>query len=69
NREELVQLLRDKMDEQAAKKDVDEWLKPTAAIGLALFDSKIDKDCDTVFKRADEAMYENKKKMKACRKD
>ena len=69
NREELVQLLRDKMDEQAAKKDVDEWLKPTAAIGLALFDPKIDKDCDTVFKRADEAMYENKKKMKACRKD
>ncbi len=69
NREELVQVLKDKMNEQAAKADVDEWLKPTAAIGIGIYDPKIDKDCDTVLKRADEAMYENKKAMKACRKE
>ena len=57
------------MNEQAAKADVDEWLKPTAAIGIGIYDPKVDKDCDTVFKRADEAMYENKKAMKDCRKE
>jgi len=69
NRDELVKTLQVKMNEQASRKDVDEWLKPTAAIGLSIFDPKSDKDCDTVFKRADDAMYENKKAMKACREE
>ena len=40
----------------------------SAAVGYAIYDSKIDKNMDDVFKRADHEMYEQKKRMKAERK-
>lgn len=41
------------------------WKRITAAMGWACFDSGMDADTQTVFKRADKAMYERKKQMKA----
>lgn len=40
------------------------WKRITAAIGCARFDPAADADTEAVFKRADAAMYERKKKMK-----
>ena len=37
------------------------------AAGYAIYDPAVDKDAESVFKRADEAMYEQKKQMKAVR--
>ena len=45
------------------------WSRTSAAIGVALFDPESEKSIDDTFKRADELMYEYKKKMKAVRKD
>ena len=68
NRDDLISELKAKMAELSEKTDLEEWLRPSAAIGLGIFDDKKDTDCDQVFKRADDAMYENKTEMKACRK-
>ena len=68
NRDALVEELKRKMTELGNKTELEEWLRPSAAIGLAVYDKNNDTDCDQVFKRADDAMYENKTKMKACRK-
>ncbi len=43
------------------------WERTSAAIGYALYDETIDSGYDNVFRRADKAMYEMKKKMKALR--
>ena len=68
NREELIKELKQKMNELADRTELEEWLRPSAAIGVAVYDENKDTDCDQVFKRADDAMYENKTEMKACRK-
>lgn len=39
---------------------------PIIAIGLAEYDPETDKSLDTIFKRADEAMYQDKKSLKGC---
>lgn len=43
------------------------WQKISAAIGTARYNSSKDEGFQSVFKRADEKMYENKKRMKAER--
>lgn len=43
------------------------WEKVSAAFGYACFDPERDSNADAVFKRADKAMYLNKKEMKAVR--
>ncbi|MBO4617649.1 MAG: diguanylate cyclase [Lachnospiraceae bacterium] len=68
NREELIKELKQKMNVLADRTELEEWLRPSAAIGVAVYDENKDTDCDQVFKRADDAMYENKTEMKACRK-
>ena len=67
NRNKIVEDLKRRMNEQFAKTELEEWQRPMAAVGIAVYDKEKDTDSDTVFKRADEAMYENKKEMKACR--
>ncbi len=42
----------------------EEWLHISAAIGYALYDRDIDSDFQSVFKRADDHMYDNKNKIK-----
>ena len=39
----------------------------SAAIGVAIYDSKIDNNVEDTFKRADRKMYENKKEMKGLK--
>ena len=43
------------------------WEKVSAAIGWTRYDPDKDDDVESVFKRADNMMYENKKAMKAER--
>ncbi len=43
------------------------WEKVSAALGLAVYDERLDSNITSVFKRADAAMYEKKKAMKAAR--
>ena len=64
---ELIDSLQKKMEELQNNKDLEAWERLSAAIGLAIYDSNLDDDMDSVFKRADKAMYENKKAMKAVR--
>ncbi|MEE3467833.1 MAG: diguanylate cyclase [Eubacterium sp.] len=42
----------------------DPWERISAAIGFSIYDKTRDKHVDDVFKRADDAMYTNKKRMK-----
>jgi len=55
-------ILKDVM--QITEKSTDEnlpiWERISAAAGKALFNPEIDQNIDNVFKRADNAMYENK---------
>ena len=45
------------------------WEKVSAAIGAAFYDKTRDKNVESIFKRADRIMYEQKEEMKALRKD
>ena len=46
------------------------WEAPSAAIGYALYEEKVDQGSyESVFKRADAKMYERKQEMKAVRED
>lgn len=49
--------------------DLKPWEQISAALGYALYDKKTDSCVLDVFHRADQAMYERKKQMKALRKD
>lgn len=46
---------------------LEHWERVSASIGCALYDPNVDGNVENVFKRADEAMYQNKKEMKAIR--
>lgn len=49
------------------KEDLEPWEKVSASIGYALYDPKLDNSVDDVFRRADQDMYQKKKKMKEDR--
>ena len=68
--ENIVQLQNDfesRLIEFADDETLYPWDKISAALGYALFDERRDHCAEDVFKRADEAMYERKKEMKADR--
>lgn len=48
-------------------KNLPEWEKISAAIGVAVYDSQTDTDVNSVSMRANELMHENKKEMKGSR--
>ncbi len=55
-------------EEKLAKDETLEyWEKISAAIGYSFFDRMVDNCVESVFKRADAAMYEKKRQMKAAR--
>lgn len=66
NRDELIESANKRMEE-LQNADVSEVEKISIASGIAVYDSKIDDDVQSVFKRADTIMYENKSKMKGCK--
>ncbi|MBO4312915.1 MAG: GGDEF domain-containing protein [Desulfovibrio sp.] len=56
-------------DEMARDAALEQWERISAAIGIAVFDPLKDDSVENVFKRADKAMYERKKAMKAVREE
>ncbi len=66
-RDALVQEFKNQIAESSANKDLKIWERVSAAIGIAVFDADIDTSVENVFRRADKAMYQNKKEMKAVR--
>jgi len=67
NIEKLVDKFNGELEKIEKTEDLEPWEKTSAAIGYALFDKNIDNGYDDVFRRADKAMYERKKAMKAAR--
>ena len=67
HREERFKELQDMIGKTSADDSLPVWERISAAAGMAIFDPDIDHNIDNVFKRADQTMYENKKKMKALR--
>nr|MCR5252079.1 GGDEF domain-containing protein [Treponema sp.] len=68
--ENIDSLIKKFNDELALIENTEElplWEKTSAAIGYAIFDEDIDSGYESVFRRADKAMYERKKAMKAVR--
>ncbi len=67
--ESLVARFNQSVQESSVDESLYPWERTSAAIGYALFDSRYDAGYDDVFRRADKAMYEHKKAMKAQRAD
>ncbi|MBR0380769.1 MAG: diguanylate cyclase [Mogibacterium sp.] len=64
--DELKKAFSDEIEK--AGKEKEPWKAISAAIGYAIFDPKRDSEIESVFKRADQDMYERKKKMKSRRR-
>lgn len=67
NIELLLMDFNHKIEEYAKDDSLEPWEGISAAIGYAIYDKFIDHRVDNVFKRADKAMYQRKKNMKAVR--
>ena len=67
NVENLERQMNDRLAKLATDASLKTWERVSAAIGVALFDPKLDNSVDSVFKRADDLMYEHKKEMKKIR--
>ena len=61
--EELHKDFVDAINKSMKEKNID-GMGVSAAIGVAIYDSKLDNNVEDTFKRADRKMYENKKIMK-----
>lgn len=57
-----------RISEKTTNESLPMWERISAAAGKALFNPEMDQNINNVFKRADNAMYENKKNMKALRR-
>ena len=65
--EERLATFREVLKEIQADDSLKPWEKVSAAVGWSFFDPEHDEGVESVFKRADEKMYENKREMKAER--
>ena len=63
----LADIFNERLQAIGQDSSLEAWEQISAAIGYALFDPKRDGHADDVFKRADQVMYDQKKKMKALR--
>lgn len=64
SREGLIGRFRDEVRRSAGNGSLQPWERTSAACGCAVYDAQTDRDAASVFKRADEDMYEHKAKMK-----
>jgi diguanylate cyclase (GGDEF)-like protein len=64
NRDILVETFKEEIKEISQDNSLSPWERVSTAIGCAVFDPARDKHASSVFKRADEAMYANKREMK-----
>ena len=67
NIDSLIDKFNQKLSDLANNKGLSPWEAVSAAIGYATYDSDKDAGAINVFKRADNNMYENKKRMHAER--
>ncbi len=65
--EEKINTIKEKMNAISKDENIFAWEKISTAIGFTVYNEEIDKDADNVFKRADELMYEDKKRLHASR--
>lgn len=65
--ESLVKELKREIEAVSSKESLEPWERVSAAVGWTLFDPQKDMNVESVLKRADELMYEDKKTMKAGR--
>ncbi|MBQ3281396.1 MAG: GGDEF domain-containing protein [Eubacterium sp.] len=65
NIENLIRRFRSEIDEIKSNKKADPWLRHDAAIGYAFYSAAMNDDPESVFERADQAMYKNKLKIKS----
>ena len=63
-RASLIQSLFDTFRQNSNDDSLEPWERVTAAVGSAIYDSETDDSVDAVLKRADSAMYENKRAQK-----
>ena len=64
---ELITKLKENISRLLSDKTLEPWERVSTAIGYALYEKNVDSDTESVFKRADEAMYADKKAMHASR--
>lgn len=64
NADTLIARFRAEEEKLRGNRALPPWKRISAAIGCARFDPAADKNTESVFKRADAAMYECKKKTK-----
>lgn len=62
--DELEKTFKERIAELQRNLALATWERVSAAIGVAVFDKSADSSVDSVFKRADSLMYENKRQMK-----
>lgn len=60
----IIRRIRVRQKELKNDESIEMWGKMRAAIGVAIYDEVNDRSIMEVFKRADDSMYQNKKKMK-----
>ena len=65
--EEYIQKIKENMKTLMHNRSLEPWERVSTAIGYAVFDADKDDSIDSVFKRADAAMYEDKRSMHAER--
>lgn len=67
NRKGLVEDFNSILEQDSKDEELELWERVSAAIGVADFNPDIDSNVANVFARADKAMYQRKKEMKAVR--
>ena len=67
NRKELIAQMKAAFELSSKDESKEPWERYSAAIGVAIYDSAIDKCMNDVFKRADENMYKDKVASKMAR--
>ena len=68
-KEELMEQFRRELKAYNDDESLQPWERISAAIGYAEYDMDTDMSVLDIFRRADKAMYDNKKQMKALRED
>ena len=67
DKDKLIEELKLAYEETSKDETKEPWERYSSAIGVAVFDSAVDKCMNDVFKRADEAMYKHKQESKMAR--
>ena len=67
DKDKLIEELKIAYEETSKDESKEPWERYSSAIGVAVFDSAVDKCMNDVFKRADEAMYKHKQESKMAR--